>query len=655
MTTYNTLNPVPSSDARDRFDNTQVFDEYTNSLSLSTPDRFGRMRKTVTGQQNDFDVAQTARQEAFKNFLDASGFSSLGVYAAGISIISHSQFVEYQGQPYALKATVPASLEAPYVTTGNWATESVNFKLISDSTLRQDLLSPTGFALIPSLTAHLDTIADIEAYNGTAGQFYVSGTLAKFDGGAGIFTRLTSSTKTADRGVYVADALGRIWVREFTGPVFAAWYGVPTGLNFTVAPLTVDYAPQVQAAVNEGCNFHGGVGYPYGHIRIDSSIVHPNKAFDLFGISGTGTEFYCNVASTKMFDFSACNGPAKTMKNIGFSKTSAGGAYQNIIGIYTNNTNGLYLENCWARGLQTGWRFHGSFLNHHNCAFEYNYSGIYCDTACTETTWSSPTFYKNEQVDARLTGNNATFTWLGGNGISTRIEGIRMDNCTNAKIIGMRYDNTDNTSGFTPTICRLTGTSNNNYVDVTTTGLGGIGIFCEGSGVTDNDFVVNLQNTPATGSRGIKSSASLRNRFRGNVSGWEGGVEAIGTTDSYDLSVSSCSVGQILNGANFSKWRIVNRANTVDVQASNTTIIDLLHFEGNRSGLSGIPYLVTRRGFTKHVLVTAAPTSLDIWEVGDTAENRLASAGNVASWVCTTAPASGGAGGTWKATSSAAA
>jgi hypothetical protein len=633
-------------------------------LNRSWVDRppFNRQRKTFWGMEQDFAEAQAARAQAFKDFLDASGFSSLGVYAAGIQIISHSQYVEYLGQPYALKATVPASLEDPYVTTGVWATESVNFKLVSDSTLRQDLLSPTGFTLIPSLTAHLDTIAGIQAYSGTATQFYVSGALAKFDGGAGFFTRLGATTKTADGGVYVADSLGRIWMREFTGPVFAAWYGVPTGLNFTVAPLTVDYAPQVKAAVLEGCTFHGGVVFPYGHIRIDSSITFPNTAFDLSGISGTGTEFYCNIASTKMFDFTSCNGPAKTMVGIGFSKTSAGGAYQNITGIHTNNTNGLYLENCWMRGLQLGLRVHGSFINHHNCAFEYNYWGVYCDTACTETNWSTPTFYKNEQVDARLTGDNSTFTWLGGNGISTRIEGIRMDNCTNAKIIGMRYNNTDNTSGFTPTICRVTGTSNNNYVDVTTTGLGGIGVFCEGSGVTDNDFTVNLQNTPATGSRGIKCSSSLRNRFRGNVSGWEGGVEAIGCTDSFDLTVSSCSVGSIMNGCNFSKWRVTNRGNTVDAQVSNTTIIDLYHWEGARmtggvvgTGIDAIPYLVTRRGYTKHVLCKAAPNSLDIWEVGDTGENRLTSPSNAASWACTTAPAVGGAGGTWKVTSTAAA
>lgn len=648
MTTYNTGNPVPSADARDRFDNSQVFDEYLNSLLATTLDRMGRARMTVEGQRLAFEAAQASRAQAFKDFLDASGYSSLGPYAAGIEIISHSQYVEYMGQPYALKATVPASLDNPYVVTGNWATESANFKLIADSTLRQDLLSPTGFALIPSLTASLDTFADIEAYSGTAKQFHVSGAYARFDGGSGLFTRLTSTTKVSDRGVYLADALGRIWVREFTGVPYAAWYGV-VGDN-----LSVNYSARCQAAITEGCTYHGGVAWPHGQIQAEN-LVFPNKGFTVSGISGTRVEFVSELNNAKIFDFSSCNGPAKVVREIGFSKLN-GGSYAGITAIYTNNTNGLLLDACWSRGLYRGLRYHGSFINQRNTVFEYNYHALWCDTPCTESCWSDITFYKNEQVDARLTGDQSTFTWFGANGISTRIEGLRLDDCTNATIYGIVYDNTDNSSGFTPVICHATGISNNNYVDIKTKGLGMTGLFLEGANVTDNEFVVNFKNTAATGNKAIRSSSSQRNIIRGSVSGWEVGVEAIGCTDSFDLKVSSCSVGQVMNACNFSKWRIINRGNTIDVQPTSVTIIDLYHYEGNRSALNAIPYLVTRRGFTKHVLVNGAPpNSLDSWEQGDTAENRLPSPGNPATWACTQAPAVGGSGGTWKVTSSAAA
>ena len=144
MTTYNTKNPVPSADARDRYDNSQVFDELINGPAPSTPDRLGVLRQSWAGMEQAFIGSEADRAAAFQAFLDASGWSSLGTYAAGINIISHTQTVDYQGQPYQLKPSVPASVDAPYVTTGNWAVEGSNFKLVGDNSLRQDLGESTG-------------------------------------------------------------------------------------------------------------------------------------------------------------------------------------------------------------------------------------------------------------------------------------------------------------------------------------------------------------------------------------------------------------------------------------------------------------------------------------------------------------------------------
>lgn len=159
MTTYNTGNPVPSADARDRYDNSQVFDELMNGQTPVTPDRKGTLRQSWAGMEKDFSLSQAqrssafsadqaARAAAFQAFIDASGWSSLGEYTAGTEIVSHSQVVEYEGQPYSLVSTVPASVDSPYVTTGNWATESVNFKLVGDSSLRQDLARHDGAQLV---------------------------------------------------------------------------------------------------------------------------------------------------------------------------------------------------------------------------------------------------------------------------------------------------------------------------------------------------------------------------------------------------------------------------------------------------------------------------------------------------------------------------
>lgn len=148
MTTHNTGNPVPSGDAKDRFDNTQVLDELLNSPLATAIGRLGKALKTWAGIEAEFEDSQAERDAAFQAFLDDSGWSSLGDYAAGINIISHTQTVDYQGQPYTLKASVQASVANPYVTTGDWSTEGDNFKLVGDSTLRQDLSAPGGIGLV---------------------------------------------------------------------------------------------------------------------------------------------------------------------------------------------------------------------------------------------------------------------------------------------------------------------------------------------------------------------------------------------------------------------------------------------------------------------------------------------------------------------------
>ena len=140
MTIYATGNALGSTDPRDLLDNAQNFDNAVNDVVNDTwVDRFGVTRKTLKGYDSDFEEDQAARALAFQEFLEGSGWSSLGTYGAGIVITSHTQTVDYLGQPYQLKPSIPASLDAPYVTTGVWATEGVNFKLVGDNSLRQDL------------------------------------------------------------------------------------------------------------------------------------------------------------------------------------------------------------------------------------------------------------------------------------------------------------------------------------------------------------------------------------------------------------------------------------------------------------------------------------------------------------------------------------
>lgn len=494
------------------------------------------------------------------------------------------------------------------------------------------------------------SFAEMLAYSGPAKSCLVLSRVAGVvDESGGVFDVIPAG-RAHDGGVYLVGT--KTWRRKFEGYVRACWYGVKGG-DWTVAPLTVDYSDQCQAAVNLGCNEHGGVIYPGGHIRVDKSIKYPNKGFDVLGCSGTRTEFICNVAGTKIFDFTGCNGPAKTMRGVGFS--NSGGGYQTLIGIYTENTNGLYLDNCWSRGLQTGLRYHGSFINLHNCAFEYNYWGVYCDTACTESTWTGNTFYNNEQVDVWLTGNNATFVSVGSNHIRTRIECWRLDSCNDATILGVTCQN-DGQPDFTPTIMHVTGVSSGNTINgLRATGYGKYGLFLEGANVVKNRFTnVVFRNTAAVGNRAVRCSSSSGNYIEGVVEGWEAGLELLNCADEVKLRIASCSVGMLLNGANYSVLDVIMQNNTLDVSCTNTTIIDLLRFDGKRAGLDVIPYLVMSRGYNSRVLVNgAAPTSL-AWAGNWTAQNRVAAAGQVSTWRLVTDSTTGNSG-TWKVESTLAA
>lgn len=152
MTIYATGNALGSTDPRDLLDNAQNFDNAVNDVVNDTwVDRFGVTRKTLKGYDADFEEDQAIRAAAFQAFLESTGWSTLGAYGAGIVITSHTQTVDYLGQPYALKPSIPASLDSPYVTTGVWATEGVNFKLVGDNSLRQDLANPAVGAGIVSV------------------------------------------------------------------------------------------------------------------------------------------------------------------------------------------------------------------------------------------------------------------------------------------------------------------------------------------------------------------------------------------------------------------------------------------------------------------------------------------------------------------------
>lgn len=133
---YNTGNPLGSTDPRDLLDNASNLDDAMNSTSPTWTDRLGVIRDTYAGQENQFDLAQAGRETQFQDFLVASGFVSLGNYAAGMDFTLYNQYMARDGFFYR-----PAPSSIPFTTTGTWVggDEDLFVLLSPDDVLRQEL------------------------------------------------------------------------------------------------------------------------------------------------------------------------------------------------------------------------------------------------------------------------------------------------------------------------------------------------------------------------------------------------------------------------------------------------------------------------------------------------------------------------------------
>lgn len=161
MTTYNTGNPVPSTDPRDLYDNAENLDTAMHSPLPTWVDRKGTTRTTWSG---------------------ATGYQILGDYAAGLEFTSYNQVFRYLGEFYR----PAASTNLPYTTTGTIGTDLPFFVSVGDAVLRGDLAASDGTTHIGrgggTLEDALDDIEDeLAAIPSTVTARYA--TKAAFDAG----------------------------------------------------------------------------------------------------------------------------------------------------------------------------------------------------------------------------------------------------------------------------------------------------------------------------------------------------------------------------------------------------------------------------------------------------------------------------------------
>ena len=343
MTTYNTGNPVPSADARDRYDNSQTLDEVVNGDSESYSSRTGKQVISLGGMNSRFNNAQDSRESAFnlsqeenkeefQSFLDGTGWSSLGAYGAGVTITSHTQTVDYQGQPYQLKPSIPASLDAPYITAGAWATEGVNFKLVGDNSLRQDLATLSevdkAAAIVGRSTVTVESLAELASLprtrkltamlqlkNKSGSFFYDQSDLSSF------------VSKDALKGIYVPPSsdpsgVSGAWVRQYGQAVLfdgikIDWFGAGAD------DPAVDSAPACVAATILARAFAGTFTYSGSDMRARVMVSPtPGKNYYIYStaavdLEGARVDFGCISGKA---NFIGANPATPTVKNpLGFS------------------------------------------------------------------------------------------------------------------------------------------------------------------------------------------------------------------------------------------------------------------------------------------------------------------------------------------------
>lgn len=240
MTTYNTGNPIGSTEVKDLYDNAQNFDTLSTTTTLETvPDRLGVPRMSLHGFE----------QEAKRRF-ESIKFQPPIPYAPGIEVTTSSLTVDYLGVLYyALPSALP-------FTTGAW--NPAQWSPLQNTNPGHELLVFDDYASASAAAATLPDGLEIEAPNADSrlSRFEVQGNALVFkdfvpdvirmenyaamrvysgkykfidivsQGIAGRFYLDDADNVTADNGgTVIVDASGRRWKRVYSGLASVSWFG----------------------------------------------------------------------------------------------------------------------------------------------------------------------------------------------------------------------------------------------------------------------------------------------------------------------------------------------------------------------------------------------------------------------------------------------
>jgi len=298
--TYNTLNPLGSTSAKDLSDNASDFDEGMNSLSPSFYDRFKRRRETWAGME-----------KMVADFLEAMGFEATHLqYVDGtpLSVLRPTQLIDRAGSVYKVK--MPAAF--PVMLTGTWATDQNLLVDVGDASLRMDLANSAdpakGAAMVARTMACLPSVVSLltASTNNASQNIEVFSYHASLGYGGGVWRWDSARAKSEHNGAYIVSntvpwngstaTLGAFlagtgetlpaglgcWVKQDWRDIKLVDFGVVEG-------LATDNSAAWQAAVRFAAKNHRELIMPDFLVRIDTmaTVRGDIELFNTVKIRGT--------------------------------------------------------------------------------------------------------------------------------------------------------------------------------------------------------------------------------------------------------------------------------------------------------------------------------------------------------------------------------
>lgn len=331
--TFNTGNPIGSTDARDRSDNSENLDFAVNSLSPTFVDRLGVTRDTLEG------------------IYQKSAYYRAGTFDAGYTLTNNRQTLAYGNIEYSWSGEFPkvvAAASTPAtsggVGVGAWVDRSGDL-------LRQELASNSGLSLIGTFP----TMASLKLVAGTATgeRAYIREYNVWTSLGSGWFTWDAASTVADDGGVVIqvtGVTTGR-WVRDVGGFVTPTMFGAIGGSGNSANDTAAHQKALAYAIANKKV------------LRLDPGEYYLTDALTYSGtnpvvISGPGRSL-CNlyftgninglsITTTNITDIGNFSIMAPDVKTSGIAVSVTNSGQVKLNNLYIARTGG---SNTWFGGI----------------------------------------------------------------------------------------------------------------------------------------------------------------------------------------------------------------------------------------------------------------------------------------------------------------